>query len=155
MNREASILYAKQYVENLLSFYGINTEVYATAEGDMIELSVPASYLSSLLIGKNGATLNSLQYLVRATLKLKNADLTRVNLDVADYKKRRNDSLAKQAEEWAKQVIETGETMALKPMNPADRYTIHKALIDYGQIDTASEGEGKERHIVLRLKVED
>jgi len=150
MNREESISFAKKYVEDMLSFFGINVDIYATADEDVIELNVPNTYLSNLLIGKNGDTLRSLQFLVRSTLIQKNAELQRVNVDVADYKKRHNDRIAEQAEDWAKQVIETGEPMDLRPMNPAERRVVHKVLADYSQLTSESEGEGRDRHIVLK-----
>ncbi|MCL2037475.1 single-stranded DNA-binding protein [Candidatus Saccharibacteria bacterium] len=150
MDREESISFAKKYVEDILSFFGINVDVYATADEDVIELSVPNTYLSNLLIGRNGDTLRSLQFLVRSTLIQKNAELQRINLDVADYKKRHNDRIAEQAEQWAKQVIETGESMDLRPMNPAERRVVHKVLADYSQLSSESEGEGRDRHIVLK-----
>jgi len=154
LNREESISFAKKYVEDTLSFFGINVDVYATADEDVIELSVPNTYLSNLLIGKNGDTLRALQFLVRTTLIQKNAALQRVNLDVADYKRRHNDRLAEQAEDWAKQVMETGEEMSLRPMNPAERRVVHKVLSDYSQLSSESEGEGRERHIVLKKLAE-
>jgi len=150
MNREESISFAKKYVEDMLSFFGINVDIYATADEDVIELNVPNTYLSNLLIGKNGDTLRSLQFLVRSTLIQRNAELQRVNVDVADYKKRHNDRIAEQAEDWAKQVIETGESMDLRPMNPAERRVVHKVLADYSQLSSESEGEGRDRHIVLK-----
>jgi spoIIIJ-associated protein len=150
MNREESISFAKKYVEDILSFFGINVDVYATADEDVIELNVPNTYLSNLLIGRNGDTLRSLQFLVRSTLIQKNAELQRVNLDVAEYKKRHNDRIAEQAEQWAKQVIESGEEMHLRPMNPAERRVVHKVLADYSQLSSESEGEGRDRHIVLK-----
>lgn len=152
MDREESIMFAKKYIEDTLSFFGINVDVYATAEEDVIELNVPNTYLSNLLIGKNGDTLKSLQFLVRSTLIQKNAELTRVNVDIADYKRRHNDRIAEQAEEWAKEVLESGETMHLRPMNPAERRVVHKVLADYSQLSTESEGEGRDRHIVLSKK---
>ena len=152
MDREESIMFAKKYIEDTLSFFGINVDVYATAEEDVIELNVPNTYLSNLLIGKNGDTLKSLQFLVRSTLIQKNAELTRANVDIADYKRRHNDRIAEQAEEWAKEVLESGETMHLRPMNPAERRVVHKVLADYSQLSTESEGEGRDRHIVLSKK---
>lgn len=154
MNREESIMFAKKYIEDTLSFFGINVDVYATADEDVIEINVPNTYLSNLLIGKNGDTLRSLQFLVRSTLIQKEAELTRVNLDIADYKKRHNDRIAEQAEEWAKEVLESGETMHLRPMNPAERRVVHKILSDYSQLSTESEGEGRDRHIVLSKKAD-
>lgn len=150
MNREESISFAKKYTEDLLSFFGLNVNVYATAEEDVIELSAPASYLSNILIGRNGENLRSLQTLIRSTLIQKEAELTRVNLDIADYKKRHNEQLEREAEKWAKQVLATGEEMPLKPMNPADRRVVHRILSDYSQLSTASEGAGCDRHIVIK-----
>jgi len=150
LDREQSIGFAKKYVEDTLSFFGINVDVYATADEDVIELNVPNTYLSNLLIGKNGDTLRALQFLTRTTLIQKNAELTRVNVDVADYKRRHNDRIGEQAEEWAKQVLETGEPMELRPMNPAERRVVHKVLGDYSQLSSESEGEGRDRHIVLK-----
>ncbi|HMR86362.1 MAG TPA: R3H domain-containing nucleic acid-binding protein [Candidatus Nanoperiomorbaceae bacterium] len=154
MNREESIMFAKKYVEDTLSFFGINVDVYATADEDVIEINVPNTYLSNLLIGKNGDTLRSLQFLVRSTLIQKNAELTRVNVDVADYKRRHNDRIAEQAEKWAHEVLASGEPMNLRPMNPAERRVVHKVLADYSQLSTESEGEGRDRHIVLSKKAD-
>lgn len=150
MNREESIMYAKKYAEDLLSFFGLNVDVYASAEEDVIELSVPTSYLSNLLIGKGGDTLRSIQTLIRSTLIQQKAELVRVNLDIADYKRRHNEQLEAKAEKWAKQVMETGEPMELEPMNPAERRVVHRILTDYAQLSTASEGVGRDRHIVLK-----
>ena len=150
MDREESIMYAKKYAEDLMSFFGLNVDVYATAEEDVIELSVPSSYLSNLLIGNRGDTLRSIQTLIRVTLIQQKALLYRVNLDIADYKKRHNEQLADKAEKWAKSVMMTGEPMPLKPMNPAERRVVHKVLSDYTQLSTESEGEGAERHVVIR-----
>ena len=137
-----------------MSFFGINVDVYATADEDVIEINVPNTYLSNLLIGKNGDTLRSLQFLVRSTLIQKNAELTRVNVDVADYKRRHNDRIAEQAEKWAHEVLASGEPMNLRPMNPAERRVVHKVLADYSQLSTESEGEGRDRHIVLSKKAD-
>lgn len=150
MNREESIEYAKKYVEDLLSFFDLNIDVTATAEEDVIELSVPANDISNLLIGHNGDTLRSLQFLVRSTLIKKQAELNRVNLDIADYKKHRNDKLAEQAEAWAEQVMASGEERELEPMNPAERRVVHRVLSDYRELSTQSEGDGRNRHIVIR-----
>lgn len=150
MNREESIVFAKKYTEDLMSFFGLNVDVYASAEEDVIELSVPSSYLSNILIGRGGETLRSFQILIRSTLIQAKAELVRVNLDIADYKKRHNEQLAVKAEKWARKVLTTGETMELEPMNPAERRVVHKVLSDYTQLSTDSEGAGASRHIVLR-----
>src|SRR5690348_16613967 len=100
MNKEESIEFARKYLADLLSFFGVNVEVTVTTEDDVIELSVPSTDLNSLLIGRGAETLRSLQYLVSTVLRNQNAELTRVNIDIADYKKQRAERIAKEAREW-------------------------------------------------------
>jgi spoIIIJ-associated protein len=151
MDREESIVFAKKYLEDILSFFGLNTDVAASADEDVVELKVPSTYLNGFLIGQRGDTLRSLQFLLATTLRQKEAVLQRVNVDIADYKRQHNDRIAAQAEQWVKKVLETGEAMSLRPMNPAERRVVHRVAGEYGQIRTESEGEGQERHVVLSL----
>lgn len=147
---EESIQYAKKYLEDILSFFGLNTDVYATTEdNEVIELQVPSTHLNGFLIGQHGDTVRALQFMVSNALKNNGYEVTRVNVDVAEYKKQRADRLAQQAEEWVKKVQDTKEPMHLKPMNAADRRTVHKVAADAG-LETESEGEGRDRHVVLR-----
>jgi len=146
---EEAIRYAKKYLEDLLSFFGLNTDVYATSEDDMIELSVPSTHLNGFLIGQRGDTMRSLQFIVSNALKNQGYGYTRVNVDIADYKKQRAHQIAERAEEWIKQVKSSGVEMALEPMNAADRRTVHKAADEAG-LSTISQGEGRDRHVVLK-----
>jgi spoIIIJ-associated protein len=149
-NIEEAILYAKKYLEDLLSFFGLNTDIYATTEDhEVIELNIPSTHLNGFLIGQHGDTMRALQYTVSSALKNQNYLHTRVNVDVADYKKHRADRLAQQAEEWFKQVKESGQPKDLAPMNAADRRVVHKAASDFG-LETESVGVGRDRHIVLK-----
>ena len=86
MNREQSVEFARQYVADLLSFFGINVSVEASVQDDVIELSVPSSDISSLLIGRGAETLRSFQFLVSTVLRNKDAALTRVNRSVSSRK---------------------------------------------------------------------
>lgn len=151
---EAAILYAKKYLEDLLSFFGLNTDIYATSEdGEVIELNVPSTHLNGFLIGQHGDTVRSLQYLISMALRGQNFSHSRVNVDVADYKKQRADRLVKQAEDWFKEVQGSGKAKDLAPMNAADRRVVHKAASGYG-LETESVGEGRDRHIVLKPAAE-
>lgn len=146
---EEAIRYAKKYLEDLLSFFGLNTEVHATSEDDVIELEVPSTHLNGFLIGQKGDNMRAMQFLTSNALKNQGFEYTRVNVDVAEYKKQRAQRLAERAEEWMKQVKESGEPMDLKPMNAADRRTVHKLAQEWGLVSD-SDGEGRDRHIVLK-----
>lgn len=149
LDRDQSIDYAKKYLEDLLSFFGLNTAVTVRCDEDVIELGVPSTHLNGFLIGQRGDTLRSLQYLLSMALKNKEAELTRVNIDVANYKHHRAERLSEQVREWCEQVVRTGETMPLKPMSPADRRVAHHVVGEFGSLESHSEGEGRDRHLVI------
>ena len=151
MNREESIVFAQKFLEDILSFYGVNLAVYSTADAEVIQLSVPSSELNSILIGRNADTLRSIQHLIASALAMKNAELVRVNVDVADYKRQRADRIAEKAEGWIRRVRETGEDYRVD-LNAADRRIVHKVAGDYSDIETHSEGVGRERYLIISKK---
>jgi spoIIIJ-associated protein len=146
---DEAVAYAKKYLEDLLSFFGLNTDVTATGGDTVIQLNVPTSQLNGFLIGQRGENMRSLQYLTSTVLRNKNFENNRVNVDVADYKKQRGERLRERAEEWMKQVRDTKEPMDLAPMNAAERRIIHQLAAEY-KITSESVGDGHDRHIVLK-----
>ena len=149
LDRDKSIDFAKQYLEDLLSFFGLNTDVTVHCDEDVIELSVPSTHLNGFLIGQHGDTLRALQYLLSMSLKNCNAALTRVNIDIANYKQHRAERLAEQVRDWCKQVVATGQPMQLRPMSPADRRVAHRVVAEFGSLQSESQGEAKDRHLVI------
>jgi len=148
MDKEQSIQFAQKYLEDLLSFFGANITVSSTCDEDVIELSVPSGELNSLFIGRNAETLRSLQYIVSTVLRNKEGELTRVNIDIADYKKQRNDRLSKQATEWVEEVRKTGNPRILD-LNASDRRIVHQVASEYSDIKSFSEGEGRDRRLTI------
>ena len=148
MNKEQSTEFAQKYLADLLTFFGVNVEVSASTEEDVIELDVPSTELNCLLIGHNAETLRSLQYLVSTVLRNKNAAIWRVNIDIADYKKKRAERIAKEARVWIEEVRRTGSSH-IAHLNPADRRIVHQVATEYSDIRTFSEGEGHERAITI------
>lgn len=150
---DEAILFAKKYLEDLLSFFGLNTDVYATNDDEVIQLAVPSTHLNGFLIGQGGENMRSFQYITSTALKNNDYAYTRVNVDIADYKRQRADRLREKAEDWVVKVKETKETLELEPMNAADRRIVHQLAAENG-LTSESAGEGRERHIVLRYKEE-
>jgi len=149
------ITYAKKYLEDMLTFFGLNVDVQASHEDEVIELSIPSTHLNGFLIGQRGETLRAIQSLVSSALWSQNFEMTRVNVDVADYKRNRRERLAHQTEQWIGDVKSSGQPMPLRPMNAADRRVVHKTVAEYGGVDSESEGEGRDRHVVLKPVVLD
>ena len=147
---EEALQYAKKYLEDLLSFFGLNTDIYATTEdGEVIELNIPSTYLNGFLIGQHGDTMRALQYTISNALKNQKYAHHRVNVDVADYKKHLAGRLVEKAETWFKEVESSGQPKELVPMNASERRVVHKAASDFG-LTTESIGEGRDRRIVLK-----
>lgn len=151
MNKDESIRFATKYLEDLLSFFGINVAIDSTIDDEVIQLSIPSTSMNSLLIGKEANNLRALQHIVSMALASRGAEVTRVSVDVADYKRQRADRIAEQAEDWIREVRATGQTKVLN-LNAADRRVVHKVAQDYSDIETHSEGEGRERQLFITKK---
>jgi spoIIIJ-associated protein len=151
MDKQESIDFAKKYLEDIISFFGGNVAVTATCDEDVIELSVGTSELTSVLIGRGAETLRSLQYIISTTLRNKNAALNRVNVDIADYKKQRAEKVAADARVWIEGVRQTGDSY-VADLNAADRRIVHRVADEYDDIRTFSEGEGRDRRIIIAQK---
>lgn len=148
MNKQEATQFAKTYVEDLLTFFGLNVVVEVTCQDDVIEISVPSTEINSLLIGHNADTLRSIQYLVSTILRNKDAEVSRVNLDIASYKQQRAERIATQTREWIEEVRRTGSSHVAY-LNAADRRIVHNIASEYSDIRTFSEGEGRDRHITI------
>jgi spoIIIJ-associated protein len=151
MDTQESVAFAKKYLEDMLSFFGVNIEVEAGFEGDVIELRVPSTDVNSVLIGRGAETLRSMQYLISTTLRNRKAALQRVNLDIADYKKQHAEKVAEDARGWIEEVRRTGESYVAR-LNAADRRVVHHVASEYSDIQTFSEGEGRDRRVIIAQK---
>lgn len=151
MDTTQSVEFAKKYLEDILAFFGVNVEVEASYEEDVIELRVPSTDMNSVLIGRGAETLRSMQYLISTTLRNRRAALQRVNLDIADYKKQHAEKVAEDARGWIEEVRRTGDSY-IADLNAADRRVVHRVAGEYSDIQTFSEGEGRDRRIVIAQK---
>ncbi|HCH34598.1 MAG: spoIIIJ-associated protein [Candidatus Saccharibacteria bacterium GW2011_GWC2_48_9] len=148
MNQQASIDLAAKTVQDLISFFEINIDVETTFEDGVINVSVASSELNSLLIGRNAETLRSMQSIVSSVLRNSGAELQRVNIDIADYKKQRAEKLAEKARGWIEEVRRTGDSY-VADLNAADRRVVHHVASEYSDIHTFSEGEGRDRRLII------
>jgi spoIIIJ-associated protein len=107
-----------------------------------------------MLIGRNGATLEALQFIVRQMIKSNAIDQGHFIVDVLDYRGRRRRTLEDSAKRGAVAVLNgEQERFPLIPMSAYDRRLVHNYLQDnFPELESASEGEGEERHIVISFK---
>ena len=105
-----------------------------------------------VLIGKRGATLDSLQYLVSLVANKESESYIRVKVDTEDYRKRRKETLENLAKNISYKVKRTKRSVSLEPMNPYERRIIHSALQNDRFVTTHSEGDEPFRRVVVTLK---
>ena len=151
MDQIETLNFVKKYLEDILAFFDLNLDVSVRVEDDIIVATVPSSERNSLLIGRGAETLRSIQYLLSTTLRNSEAALTRVNVDIADYKKQHAEKTAEKAREWIESVRETSESKVLD-LNSADRWIVHQVANEYSDISSHSEGEGRERRLIISQK---
>ena len=151
MDQISTIQFVKKYLEDIIAFFDLNLDVTVSVEDDIVVASIPSSERNSLLIGRGAETLRGLQSLLSATLRSKDAALTRVSIDIADYKKQHAEKVAEQARQWIAEVRETSNSKVLD-LNAADRWTVHHVASEYSDITTHSEGEGRDRRLIISQK---
>ena len=151
MDQISTVQFVKKYLEDIIAFFDLNLDVTVSVEDDIVVASIPSSERNSLLIGRGAETLRGLQSLLSATLRSQDAALTRVSIDIADYKKQHAEKVAEQARRWIAQVRETSNSKVLD-LNAADRWTVHHVASEYSDITTHSEGEGRDRRLIISQK---
>lgn len=151
MDQIETVEFAKKYIEDILAFFDLNIEVSVGVEDEIVVVTVPSNERNSLLIGRGAETLNSLQSLLSASLRSQGSTLVRVNVDIADYKKQHAEKVAEKARGWIAEVRETGDSRVLD-LNSADRWVVHNVASEYSDITTHSEGEGRDRRLIISQK---
>lgn len=106
------------------------------------------------LIGARGESLDALQLLVNQMLSRKtaNENQKRVIIDVEGWKKQKEEELIKSAQAWGEQVLEKGQPLELEPQSAWQRRIVHMVIGETKELTTESVGEGRDRHIVIKVK---
>ena len=128
----------------------VSIEVGTDAEGNVFA-NMTGDTLG-ILIGRRGETLDALQYLTSLKVNRGQEGYTRVTLDTENYRAKREEALTRLANRMANRAIKTGRKVSLEPMNPYERRILHSALQANDQVDTHSEGEEPNRHVVITLR---
>lgn len=103
----------------------------------------------SLLIGRRGETLRSLQFMVNLLVSRQVQKWPQIVVDVGNYRQRRQESLEGLARRMAERVRQSGRPLMLEPMGAYERRLVHLALRDDPTVYTESSGEGENRKIVI------
>ncbi|MGD9999574.1 MAG: RNA-binding cell elongation regulator Jag/EloR [Ilumatobacteraceae bacterium] len=140
---------AERFVQGLVEAFGLSGTTSVRRDGDEIEVVVEGADLG-LLVGPRGATLQAIQELTRVASQRRLGDHdTRLRVDIAGYRERRREALARFANQVAAQVLAEGSPKRLEPMSSADRKIVHDVLAEVDGVITRSEGDDPRRCVVI------
>ena len=140
---------AVAFMDGLTTAFGLHGTSEITVDGTELELNVVGEELG-LLVGPGGRTLNAVQDLARVAAQRRLGDHeTRLRIDVAGYRGRREQALVKFSREVAEQVRSSGVARSLEPMTSSDRKVIHDVLNEEDGVASRSVGEDPTRRIIV------
>jgi len=138
----------QQDVSELLERMGFPSEVTVALVEYSVECRISAEHQEAL-VGSEGRTLDSLQYLLRKMMSRRLPDRMMLSLDVGDYRERRAAELKDRALELAEQVKEDGKTQAIAALNPSERPVVHMVLQEDQAIRSRSVGVGLFKKVLI------
>ena len=146
LNPKAKV--ARDYIISVLSAMGVNAtaKVYQNDSGAVIELE---SSSNGTIIGRRGETLDALQYLSSMIANKSDKEYFRITIDCFGYREKRKVTLQQLAVKVAKNVLRTGRSQPLEPMNPYERRVIHSAVSEIEGVVSKSVGEEPYRKIII------
>jgi spoIIIJ-associated protein len=142
--------YSKKLLKDIVEGMGIKDVIIESQRKEnFIKLTLHSSD-NSILIGRNGRTLSSLQNIIRSSVSNQIGIFVNIILDVENYKIKQEHNIERLAKKLAKEVLRTKEPIAMDSMNSYERRLVHNALSNFKGITSDSEGEEPNRRIVIK-----
>ena len=142
--------FSKDYLIKFLNGMGFeNVQLETQRKENYIKITIHSEN-SSLLIGKGGRTLSSIQNILRSVISNKADMYVNIILDVENYKEKQQKNIERLAIKLAKEVRKTKEPITMDSMNSYERRLVHAALSNFNGITTESEGEEPNRKVVIK-----
>lgn len=154
IRRDDVIEYLKEYLKELIHNMGITCNLEIKKRENRVNITV-ISDNNSILIGKNGRTLESINLLLKQMIHNEIGENFPFILDIGEYKVAREQKLESLARRIAREVSNTKIEAKLDSMNSYERRIIHEALANNKRVITESEGEEPNRYVVIKPKEEE
>ena len=144
---------AADYLEELLDIADLDGDIEISVEADRASLAIISDgdedRRLKRLIGRDGEVLDALQELTRLAVQSQTGERSRLMLDIVGFRKKHRAEIAEIARDAVADVLETGDEIALDPMNPFERKVVHDIVAGAGLVSD-SEGVGPSRHVVIK-----
>jgi len=151
IRRDDVIEYIKEYIKELIKNIGLTCNLEVKKRENGINITV-ISDNNSILIGKNGRTLESITLLIKQMIHNEIGEYFPFVLDIGEYKMAKEQKLESLAKRTAREVATSKIPAKLDPMNSYERRIIHSILADHKKVTTESEGEEPNRYVVIKPK---
>lgn len=151
VRRDDVVEYMKEYLKELIHNMGLTCNLEVKKRENRVNITV-ISDNNSILIGKNGRTLESINLLLKQVIHNEIGEYFPFVLDIGEYKMAREQKLESLARRTAREVANTKIEARLDPMNSYERRIIHEALVNNKRVTTESEGEKPNRYVVIKPK---
>jgi spoIIIJ-associated protein len=142
---------AADYIEELLDIYDLDGDIDIDVRQGRAYIEVTSESDSNLRLLSDPETVEALQELARLAVQTKTSTFSRLILDVGGSRDAKIASLAKMVQKSIDRAKETGNSVPLKPMSSYERKLAHDIIAEAGLV-SESEGEGKDRHIVIKVE---
>lgn len=153
---EVSLYYkAKDLLEEILiQMHFEDVKVIGNLEDNIIKLDAKIDPKDTgIVIGKNGRTLDAIETVIRKIIKAR-SNKVKLNIDINNYKKRRDEKIVMLADKACKKVLKTRKSWNLKYMNSYERRLAHEQIAKYDKLDSHSEGIEPKRYVVVDYKLD-
>jgi spoIIIJ-associated protein len=136
-------------IERVLEALELTAEVRIDESEELITARIEGEDDLGLLIGRHGQTIDALQLLCYRAAFQGLDERKRVVVDAAGYRERRHDVLSRQADTAAERAVQSGNPVELEPMTSQERRVVHDHLKERAGVETYSEGDEPDRHLVV------
>jgi spoIIIJ-associated protein len=138
----------RELLQMLSDAIGLEAEVVVRMEGETITGALVGDDLG-LFIGRHGQTIDAVQHLVQRMVFRGRPSELRIVIDAAGYRDRRAAALRRQADEAADEALRYDRAVSLDAMVASERKLVHEHLRERGDVETHSEGDEPDRHLVV------
>ena len=140
---------AADYLEELIDIFDLDGDISIDVREGRAYIEVTADEGSNVKLISDPNTVEALQELTRIAVQTKTQTFSRLILDIAGSRQAKVDSLTRLVNKIIAKVQETNAPVAMKPMSSYERKIAHDLFAEAG-LSSESEGEGKDRHIVVK-----
>ena len=138
----------RELLEEVVDALDLDAEIQVSDDGEVVTGTLVGEDLG-LVIGRHGQTIDALQHLAWRIAVRESDERRRVVIDAAGYRDRRAAALQAQADQAVADALRFSRPVALDAMTASDRKVVHEYLRDRGDVETYSEGDEPDRHLVV------